>query len=128
MADNVPPAPLPAPLRRLPWDTVEGLPCYVPQGDGLVNELADTVEAKMIHSALDDGAGAVLLAEDPSATKDNLRQAVRRIAYGLDDVVRVAELRAELRAERIPGEPTTGERARLLSEAIRASMRRTAAS
>ncbi|MFG2637015.1 hypothetical protein ACGFX8_24660 [Streptomyces sp. NPDC048362] len=122
MTDNVPPAPLPAPLRRLPWETAGGLPCYVPQGDGLVNELADTVEAEMIRSALDDGAGAVLLAEDPSATKEDLRHAVRLIAYGLDDVVRVAELRAE----RIPGKPTTGERARLLTEAMRASMRRTA--
>ncbi|MFF2010304.1 hypothetical protein ACFVWY_14695 [Streptomyces sp. NPDC058195] len=123
MTDNVPPAPLPAPLRRLPWDTPDGHPCYVPQGVGIINELADVVEAEIIVAAVDDGAGALLNAEDPSATKEDLRQAARRLAYALDDVVKVAELRAE----RIPTEPTPTDRALRLSEALRASgVRRTA--
>ncbi|MFE2335060.1 hypothetical protein [Streptomyces coelicoflavus] len=119
MTDNVPPVPLPVPMRRLPWTTPEGLPCYVPQGAGLINQLGDTVEAEIISAALNDGAGALLDAEQPNATKEDLRQAVRRIAHALDDAVKVAELRAE----RIPTEPTTGD-ALLLTEALRASIAR----
>ncbi|MET7837732.1 hypothetical protein ABZT45_03775 [Streptomyces sp. NPDC005356] len=118
MTDNVPPLPLPVPMRRLPWSTADGRPCYVPQGVGIINELADAVEAEIITTAVNDGAGALLGAEDPHATKENLRQAARRLAYALDDVVRVAELRAE----RTASGSTTTDRARRLSEALRASI------
>jgi hypothetical protein len=122
MDDNVPPAAIPAPMRRLPWTTAEGFPCYVPQGAGIINELADIVEADIIRTAVDEGAGAVLLAEESDTTRDDLRSAVRFLACALDDVVKVAELRAE----RIPTEEPTSDRAQRLSEALRASVRRPA--
>jgi hypothetical protein len=94
----------------------------VPQGAGIINELADIVEADIIRTAVDEGAGAVLLAEESDTTRDDLRSAVRFLACALDDVVKVAELRAE----RIPTEEPTSDRAQRLSEALRASVRRPA--
>jgi hypothetical protein len=120
MTDNVQPSPLPVPMRRLPWSTADGRPCYVPEGAGIINELADTVEAEIITTALNDGAGALLDAEDPHATKKDLREAARLLACALDDVAQVAELRAE----RIPAKSAGTDRARRLSEVLRASLAR----
>jgi hypothetical protein len=82
-------------LRRLPWTTDEGKPAFVPAGNGIVNHLADVLEAEMIATAEMDRERALAVADDPAASKPELRLAIRYLAHAAQDAASVAELRAE---------------------------------
>ncbi|MFJ8546806.1 sulfatase [Streptomyces sp. NPDC093586] len=81
-------------LRRLPWQE-DGRPAFVPPGDGIVNRLADVLEAELIETAQADAIRARSLADDTRATMPELRTALRFVAHSLDDAALVATLRGE---------------------------------
>ncbi|MFI5568939.1 hypothetical protein ACIA6T_16630 [Streptomyces sp. NPDC051740] len=81
-------------LRRLPWRE-DDRPVFVPQGDGIVNRLADVLEAELIETARADAARARGLADDTGATRPELRTALRFVAHSVEEAVLVAVLRGE---------------------------------
>ncbi|MEU6116252.1 hypothetical protein ABZ840_17180 [Streptomyces sp. NPDC047117] len=81
-------------LRRLPW-TEEGRAAYVPPGDGIVNHLADLMEAEMLVAAEADASRGRALAGDPAASSAELRTAVQYLAHAVEEAALVAGLRAE---------------------------------
>ncbi|CDR07371.1 hypothetical protein [Streptomyces iranensis] len=64
-------------------------------GNGIVNRLADIMEAELIESAKADAARARALADDPAASGAELRTALRYLAHAVEDAAKVASLRAE---------------------------------
>lgn len=81
-------------LRQLPWNGPEGQTAYVPQGDGIVNRLADVMEAELIETARADVARALAMAADPKVSEGEMRMALRYLASSLQDAAKVADLRA----------------------------------
>ncbi|MFE7159157.1 hypothetical protein [Streptomyces sp. NPDC057636] len=112
------------PMRRLPW-TDDGRDAYTPQGNGVINTIADTMEASMITTARDDARRARELADDPGASRCEMRTALRYLAHAVEDTALVADLRLE----RLPetnapaGEIRWGNKAREIGEALRGAMR-----
>lgn len=81
-------------LRLLPWDGPEGKPCYlVGDGTGTVSRLADAVESVQLGMAADLLAHVDDLLADRSATPEQLRYAVARLAEALRDAHRIAVAR-----------------------------------
>ncbi|RNL71202.1 hypothetical protein [Streptomyces sp. I6] len=80
--------------RLLPWTGAEGKPCYL-IGDGLgyVSRLADNVESVQLGmaTALLDHTDDLL--SDRSATPEQLRYVIARLAESLCDVHRIARSR-----------------------------------
>ncbi|MER7394824.1 hypothetical protein ABT381_04820 [Streptomyces sp. NPDC000151] len=92
-------------LRRLPW-TEEGRAAYVPLGDGIVNHLADVMEAEILGTAKADVSRARALVGDSAASRTELCRAVQYLACAVEDAALVADLRAErLASVRAPGRP-----------------------
>ncbi|MFJ2743602.1 hypothetical protein ACIO3O_28580 [Streptomyces sp. NPDC087440] len=95
-----PPAhPNPVPLRRLPWESPDGKPCFLStdSNGGVVSRIADAVETAQV------AAGHRVLAElddllELPPGKLDLAQARLTLAHArevLPDVLQVAESRAE---------------------------------
>ncbi|MFD7499924.1 hypothetical protein [Streptomyces sp. NPDC059850] len=82
-------------LRRLPWTSDDGKDAFVAPGDGIVNHMADALEAELVETAKADAERARSLAEDPKASAVEMRVALRFLAHSLDDTAMVADLRAE---------------------------------
>ncbi|MGW2078708.1 hypothetical protein ACWCOW_17480 [Streptomyces sp. NPDC001939] len=93
-------------LRRLPWND-EGRDAYTPQGDGIVNAIANAMEASMIETAKEDSRRAQALVADSAASRAEFRLAVGYLARAVEDAVHVAELRLE-RLDALAGDPPTG--------------------
>ncbi|MFI1417314.1 sulfatase [Streptomyces sp. NPDC020731] len=81
-------------LRRLPWREGDR-PAFVSPGDGIVNRLADALEAELIETAQTDATRARGLADDAGATPPELRTALRFVAHSVEEAVLVAVLRGE---------------------------------
>lgn len=83
-----------SPLRLLPWDGDGGRPCYLAgDGDGYVSRVADNVESVQLGMAGDLLRHVEDMLRDPSATPEQLRYAVARLAESLRDVHRIARSR-----------------------------------
>ncbi|OAH11579.1 hypothetical protein [Streptomyces jeddahensis] len=102
-------------LRRLPWNAENGGNAFVTPGDGIVNGIADAMEASMLLTAQEDAKRATALAEDPYVSLAELRVAVKYLAHAVAEAVKVAELRGE----RLP----TTDVATALGEALSVSLR-----
>ncbi|WP_435185755.1 hypothetical protein [Streptomyces sp. bgisy126] len=80
--------------RLLPWAGPEGKPCYlVGDGEGYVSRLADTIESVQLGMAVDLLGHVEDLLGDRSATPEQLRYVVARLAESLREVHRVARSR-----------------------------------
>ncbi|MGW1028809.1 hypothetical protein ACWD4J_34890 [Streptomyces sp. NPDC002577] len=112
-------------LRRLPWED-EGRAAFVTPGDGIVNAVADAMEANMIETAREDARRALALADDQDASKAEMLVALRYVAHAVQDVALVADLRGErLPAADAPaGEVLWGAKARHIGQALREVGRR----
>ncbi|MFF1400460.1 hypothetical protein ACFVZD_42730 [Streptomyces sp. NPDC058287] len=93
MTDNVP---APAQLRRLPWRENDKA-AYLSTGGGvsLIGAMADAMEEGMLATAEADASRATTLTEDVSASRAELRMAVRYLCHAIADAVEVARLRGE---------------------------------
>ncbi|MFE5509377.1 hypothetical protein ACFQ9J_01950 [Streptomyces sp. NPDC056529] len=93
--------------RLLPWTGVEGKPCYlVGDGEGYVSRLADTIESVQLGMAVDLLGHVEDLLGDRSATSEQLRYVVARLAESPREVHRVARSRgARLAAAVRAGHP-----------------------
>ncbi|MFC7791925.1 hypothetical protein [Streptomyces cinereoruber] len=96
--------------RLLPWTGDGGKPCYlVGDGEGYVSRVADNVESVQLGMAVDLLGHVEDLLGDRSATPEQLRYVVARLAESLREVHRVARSRgarlaaAAVRAEH-PGQ------------------------
>ena len=103
------------PLRRLPWNSPEDKPAYVAPGDGVINRVADSVEADTLRAARADAGYALALAGQADASRDELSAALRALASVTLSVVAVADLR---------GERLDEPAAVALNEALREAFRR----
>ncbi|MEU1280615.1 hypothetical protein [Streptomyces sp. NPDC005805] len=82
------------PRGSLPWVADEGRPCYlVGDGDGYVSRVADNIESVQLGMAADLLGHIEDLLRDRSATPEQLRYAVSRLAESLRDVHRIARSR-----------------------------------
>ncbi|MCZ7460166.1 hypothetical protein [Streptomyces sp. WMMC940] len=81
-------------LRLLPWTGAEGKPCYlIGDGDGHVSRLADNIESLQLGMAADLLDHTDDLLSDRSATPEQLRYVIARLAESLRDVHRIARSR-----------------------------------
>ncbi|MFD7612864.1 hypothetical protein [Streptomyces sp. NPDC059828] len=81
-------------LRLLPWTGAEGKPCYlIGDGDGYVSRLADNIESVQLGMAVDLLDHTDDLLSDRSATPEQLRYVIARLAESLRDVHRIARSR-----------------------------------
>ncbi|MGN9791245.1 hypothetical protein ACTMTU_09085 [Streptomyces sp. OZ13] len=103
------------PLRRLPWNSPEDKPAYVALGDGVINQVADSVETDTLRAARADAGCALALAGQPEASQAELRAGLRALANVTLAAVAVAELR---------GERLDAPAAVALNEALREAFRR----
>ncbi|MEW2632109.1 hypothetical protein AB0903_10715 [Streptomyces sp. NPDC048389] len=80
--------------RLLPWTGPEGKPCYlVTDGEGYVSRVADNIESVQLGMATGLLGHVEDLLRDPSATPEQLRYVVARLAESLREVHRVARSR-----------------------------------
>ncbi|MER7515997.1 hypothetical protein [Streptomyces sp. NPDC126499] len=80
--------------RLLPWTGAEGKPCYlIGDGQGYVSRVADNVESVQLGMAADLLGHVEDLLSDRSATPEQLRYVVARLAESLREVHRVARSR-----------------------------------
>ncbi|MFJ2262385.1 hypothetical protein ACIOKD_29400 [Streptomyces sp. NPDC087844] len=85
----------PAP-RLLPWQSLDGKPCYLVTDDSggrHLSRLADDLEAVLLATGTDVLDLARPLLDDPASPPAELRFAGRRLAECLTDALRVAESR-----------------------------------
>ncbi|MFI6084605.1 hypothetical protein ACIBBB_27135 [Streptomyces sp. NPDC051217] len=82
-------------LRLLPWNTLDGKPCYLSADGtgGVVSRLADEVEEAQTESGSEVLGGAKAVLADANAGTRELRFALARVTESLGDVLRVAESR-----------------------------------
>ncbi|GAA3395412.1 hypothetical protein [Streptomyces roseoviridis] len=81
-------------VRLLPWTGAEGKPCYlIGDGRGYVSRVADNVESVQLGMAADLLGHVEDLLSDRSATPEQLRYVVARLAESLREVHRVARSR-----------------------------------
>lgn len=81
-------------LRRLPWQDGDK-PAFVTPGSGLVNDLADTVEAMTLDQAEDLASHAARMARDSGAKVEDMRPLLALLAGAARDAANVARLRGE---------------------------------
>lgn len=83
-------------LRRLPWDTHDGKPCFLSaESDGFMSQIADDIEdAQMATGEEVLGEARALLARSLAGTEE-LRFALVRATESLRGVLRIAESRGE---------------------------------
>lgn len=96
-----------SPLRLLPWQSLDGKPCYLladDNGGGYLSRLADDLEATQLATAVDVLGLARPLLDDPVSPYTEVRYAGLRLAECLTDVLRVAESRGM----RLPEQDTEG--------------------
>lgn len=87
--------------RLLPWTRPDGAPCYlIGDGTGYVSRLADRIERTQLDMALDLLGHTVDILADRHVTSAQLRFLVGRLAESLSDVLRIAESRGTVIAER----------------------------
>ncbi|MCC3774085.1 GntR family transcriptional regulator [Streptomyces sp. UNOB3_S3] len=116
--DKAPAAvPTDSPLRRLPWDTPHGKPCFLSSADaadGVVARTADAVEAHQMNAAVVvlSGARAVL---EASSSHRAISFALKRALESLEEVLRIAEGRGAPMPPTDEADPGT-EAGRLNSE------------
>ncbi|UYQ62226.1 hypothetical protein [Streptomyces peucetius] len=80
--------------RLLPWSGPEGKPCFlVTDGEGYVSRVADNIESVQLGMATDLLGHVEDLLRDPSATPEQLRYVVARLAESLREVHRIARSR-----------------------------------
>ncbi|MFD5387835.1 hypothetical protein ACFWMG_23365 [Streptomyces sp. NPDC127074] len=82
--------------RLLPWNGMNGQPCYlVPgeEGTGHVSKLADEMETFHLRMATELLGHAVELLGNPKAEVEELRFLSNRMVEALRDVLRIAESR-----------------------------------
>ncbi|MFJ3928691.1 hypothetical protein [Streptomyces sp. NPDC090029] len=93
--------------RLLPWAGDGGKPCYlVGDGDGCLSRVADTIESVQLGMAADLLGHTDDLLSDRTATPEQLRYAIARLAESLREVHRVARSRgARLAAGTVRAEP-----------------------
>ncbi|MFF1812418.1 hypothetical protein ACFVXW_25455 [Streptomyces sp. NPDC058251] len=80
-------------MRRLPWNSPEGTADYAPHG--VVDHIADRAESDIIGRARNDAAYALVMAQRPEATREELSRLVVKLAGHVRDVTSVADMRAE---------------------------------
>ncbi|MFJ4960958.1 hypothetical protein ACIP6P_00565 [Streptomyces sp. NPDC088729] len=80
-------------LRRLPWNGPEGSADHAPYG--LVDHIADRTEDDMITRARNDAAYALVIAQQPEASREELSRLVAKLAGHVRNVTSVADMRAE---------------------------------
>ncbi|MEU5418756.1 GntR family transcriptional regulator [Streptomyces sp. NPDC020799] len=82
-------------LRRLPWDSPEGKPCFLSAAcaDGALSRLADSVETEQTTAGAEVLTGAQAVLADADAGDQQLRFALVRAAESLGEVLRVAKSR-----------------------------------
>lgn len=92
--------------RLLPWSGPEGKPCYLlGDGTGYLSRVADNIESVQLGMAADLLDHVADLLADRSATAEQLRYVVARMAESLRDVHRIAQSRGE----RLDAEVTQGD-------------------
>ncbi|MFF4156652.1 GntR family transcriptional regulator [Streptomyces sp. NPDC001678] len=95
-----------SPLRRLPWNTPEGNPCFLSAAEpaaGKVAQIADSVEAEQVKAGVEVLAGARAVLDEPASDRLALMFALTRAVESLEEVLRVAEGRGA------PMPPTGGD-------------------
>jgi hypothetical protein len=107
--------PAPSQLRRLPWSE-DGKSAYLSTGDGasFLARMADTMEEGMLTTAEVDMTRALSVAEEVSASRAELKMAVRFLAHAVADAVEVARLRGE----RLGVDPEAKETAEFLRRTL----------
>ncbi|MGN9819680.1 hypothetical protein ACTMUQ_30620 [Streptomyces sp. SD11] len=88
--------PLDPAARLLPWQSLDGKPCYLvaDSGGGYLSRLADDLETVLLATGADVLDLARPLLDDPASPPTaELRFAGRRLAECLTDALRVAESR-----------------------------------
>jgi hypothetical protein len=80
-------------MRRLPWNSPEGVADYAPHG--VVDHIADRAEADIITRGLNDAAYALVMAQRPEASQVELSRLVVKLAGHVRDIASVADMRAE---------------------------------
>lgn len=85
-------------LRLLPWTGPEGKPCYLSTDDkdGFMSRLADNIESIQLGSAAELLDQVESLTEE-QATPEDLRLLAKEMAGALQDVLRIATSRGQLR-------------------------------
>ncbi|MFB7222586.1 hypothetical protein [Streptomyces sp. NPDC056227] len=83
-------------LRRLPW-TEDGKPAYLATDGGasFLADMADAMEEGMLATAEMDADRANAIRDDASASRAELKLAVRYLSGAVADAVEVARLRGE---------------------------------
>ncbi|MFG2332124.1 hypothetical protein ACGFMM_21155 [Streptomyces sp. NPDC048604] len=82
------------PMRLLPWVGAEGKPCYlIGDGTGYVSRLADNIESVQLGMAVDLLDHTDDLLSDRSATPEQLRYGIARLAESLRHVHGIARSR-----------------------------------
>ncbi|WP_328495094.1 hypothetical protein OHS59_21800 [Streptomyces sp. NBC_00414] len=81
--------------RLLPWQSLDGKPCYLvtDDGTGYLSRLADDLETVLLATGVDVLALARPLLDDPASPYTEVRFAGLRLAECLTDALRVAESR-----------------------------------
>ncbi|OII61303.1 hypothetical protein BJP40_00475 [Streptomyces sp. CC53] len=80
--------------RLLPWTGPGGKPCYlIGDGRGYVSKVADSIESVQLGMAAELLDHVAELLSDRTATSEQLRYVVARMAESLRDVHRIAESR-----------------------------------
>ncbi len=82
-------------LRRLPWNSPEGKPCFLSAActDGALSRIADSVETEQTDAGAEVLSGAKAVLADADAGERQLRFALVRAVESLGEVLRVAESR-----------------------------------
>ncbi|MFD0310411.1 hypothetical protein [Streptomyces sp. NPDC127119] len=87
--------PLGPAARLLPWQSLDGKPCYLgaDSGGGYLSRLADDLESVLLATGADVLDLARPLLDDPASPPAELRFAGRRLAECLTGALRVAASR-----------------------------------
>ncbi|MBT2507088.1 hypothetical protein J7I98_14560 [Streptomyces sp. ISL-98] len=96
-------------LRRLPWDTPDGKPCFLSaESDGVMSQIADEIEeAQMATGEEVLGEAKAVLAESQTGVEE-LRFTLVRATESLRGVLRIAESRGKRLPEPEYDQPADG--------------------
>ncbi|GGP72479.1 GntR family transcriptional regulator [Streptomyces abikoensis] len=100
-----------SPLRRLPWNTPDGSPCFLSPADavnGPVARIADALEANQVKTAIEVLAGIRAILDNPRSDFPTFTFALRRAAESLEEMLRIAEGRGAPMPPTDSDEPSGG--------------------
>lgn len=83
------------PLRRLPWESHDGKPCFAQTDGGMIGRLADRMEDQMLLGSKEDAIRAADLCRDEGVSRAELKIVVGYLARAVTEAVFVADLRGE---------------------------------